>query len=178
MPQQELFFEREISSATQIKVLKTYDEQFAREAFNSMDDPALAILWLSLKVSDSYDTADIPDQGPESNDFLWEVLLDEAREDGHLRSFFIVTEVKGKSSRSLYVSPDWPDAETFAMELIQNRAIEAQNFECSSLTCGAVFSYRRLSCGHFATPRFCPDCGESLANGSADKSDRSSSSEV
>jgi hypothetical protein len=117
MPQQETFFEREISSAIQIKVLKTYDEQFAHEAFNSMDEPALAVLWLNLKVEDSYDTADISDQGPESNDFLWEVLLDEAREDGHLRSFFIVTEVKGKSSRSLYVSPDWPDAETFAMEL-------------------------------------------------------------
>jgi hypothetical protein len=81
MPQQETFFEREISSAIQIKVLKTYDEQFAHEAFNSMDEPALAVLWLNLKVEDSYDTADISDQGPESNDFLWEVLLDEAREE-------------------------------------------------------------------------------------------------
>jgi predicted RNA-binding Zn-ribbon protein involved in translation (DUF1610 family) len=132
-----------------------------------MDEPALAVLWLNLKVEDSYDTADISDQGPESNDFLWEVLLDEAREEGHLRSFFIVTEVKGKSSRNLYVSPGWPDAETFAMELIQDRAIEAQNFECSNINCGAAFSYRRSSCGHFALPRFCPDCGESLGSSSA-----------
>jgi hypothetical protein len=167
MPQQETFFDREISGATQIKILKTYDEQFAHEALNSMDEAALAGLWLSLKIEASDDTADIPDQSLESNEFLWEELLDQAREDGHLRSFFVVTEVKRKSTRSLYVSPDWPGAETFALKLIRDHAIEAQNFQCSDIECGAVFSYRRLSCGHFAPPRYCPDCGEPLGSSSA-----------
>lgn len=49
-------------------------------------------------------------------------------------------------------------------------AIPAQKFECPNLECGAVFSYRRISCGHFAPPRFCPDCGQPMSTGSVSRS--------
>lgn len=39
------------------------------------------------------------------------------------------------------------------------RAIEVGTFECPDIECGAVFSYRRVSCGHFVLPDFCPTCG-------------------
>jgi hypothetical protein len=51
-------------------------------------------------------------------DFLWEELLEAAREDGNLLSFFVVNEAKGNVSESIYVSPDWPSAEAFAKKRI------------------------------------------------------------
>jgi len=36
-------------------------------------------------------------------------------------------------------------------------------FECPDIECGAVFSYRRISCGRFVLPDFCPTCGGSMA---------------
>jgi predicted RNA-binding Zn-ribbon protein involved in translation (DUF1610 family) len=47
---------------------------------------------------------------------------------------------------------------------IEHSTIEALNFECPNIECGAVFSYRRVSCGHFAQPEFCPTCGEPMAD--------------
>jgi hypothetical protein len=49
---------------------------------------------------------------------LWEELLEAAREDGSLLSFFVVNEATGSRSESLYVSPDWPSAEAFARSRI------------------------------------------------------------
>jgi len=42
---------------------------------------------------------------------------------------------------------------------LRNTAIATERFECPDIECGAVFSYRRVSCGHFVPPNFCPMCG-------------------
>lgn len=42
---------------------------------------------------------------------------------------------------------------------IEREVIGAQYFECPDIECGAVFSYCRVSCGHFVQPEFCPTCG-------------------
>jgi predicted RNA-binding Zn-ribbon protein involved in translation (DUF1610 family) len=42
---------------------------------------------------------------------------------------------------------------------IERELIGAQHFECPDIECGAVFSYSRVSCGHFVQPEFCPTCG-------------------
>jgi len=116
MPQQELFFERRVGERT-IEVIKTYDRTFAREAFDMMEEAAQTQLWQSLDIEQTYDVTDIPTlSSPDRADFLWEELLDAAREDGSLLSFFVVAEV-GRTSKSLYVSPDWPSAEAFAKSL-------------------------------------------------------------
>jgi len=114
MPKQEVFFEQE-TGGRRIEVLKTYDSEYAREAFESMDEGAQALLWSSLKIDEAYDPVDAPPaQDPDSDEFLWEELLEAARENGNLLSFFVVSEAKGTSAQSLYVSPDWPSAEAFA----------------------------------------------------------------
>jgi len=102
-----------------VEVLKTYDRHYAREAFGNMDEAAQAYLWSSLGIDDAYDPAEVPPRhDPKGEDFLWEELLEAAREDGNLLSFFVVTEAKGSRSESLYVSPDCPSAEAFAKSRI------------------------------------------------------------
>jgi hypothetical protein len=61
---------------------------------------------MALKIHDLFDEEDIPDaQSPEYRDFLWETLSDEAREDGHTKSFFLVLkEITGQPAAVLYVS--------------------------------------------------------------------------
>jgi hypothetical protein len=114
VPQQETFFEQ-TTGDRRVEVLKTYDRQYAREAFGNMDEAAQTCLWSSLGINETYDAADVPSrEDPDSGDFLWEELLDAAREDGNLLSFFVVNEARGRVSESLYVSPDWPSAEAFA----------------------------------------------------------------
>lgn len=118
MPQQETFFEQKTGDR-RIEVLKTYDRSYAREAFGNMDQAAQTYLWTSLGIDDAYDSADIPPRHePDGEDFLWEELLEAAREDGNLLSFFVVNEAKGARTESLYVSPDWPSAEAFAKKRI------------------------------------------------------------
>jgi hypothetical protein len=115
MPQQELFFQSE-AAGRRVEVLKTYDQQFAREAFDSMDEVAEAFLWNSLKPEKIYDPAGLPTLNePEDREaFLWDELVDQGREDWKTFSFFIVNETTNGKSESLYVSPDWPSAEAFA----------------------------------------------------------------
>lgn len=118
MPQQEVFFEQQTGD-WRIEVLKTYDQQYAREAFGSMDEDAQTYLWNSLGIDKNYDPNDVPPRHqPDTGDFLWEELLEAAREDGNLLSFFVVNEAKGNISKSVYVSPDWPSAESFAKNRI------------------------------------------------------------
>jgi len=51
-------------------------------------------------------------------------------------------------------------ASSLAREPQQEYTSNAQGrFECPDIECGAVFSYRRVSCGHFVPPNFCPMCG-------------------
>jgi hypothetical protein len=114
MPKQEKFFEQKVGDR-RIVVLKTYDRSYAREAFSDMDESAQSYLWNSLGINEAYDATDVPSRhDPDGEDFLWEELLGAAREDGSLLSFFVVNEAEGSSTKSLYVSPDWPSAEAFA----------------------------------------------------------------
>ena len=118
MPKQETFFEQKAGDR-RVEVLKTYDRNYAREVFSKMDEAAQTYLWSSLGISETYDATDVPPrEDPGSEDFLWEELLEAAREDGNLLSFFVVNEAEGSSSKSLYVSPDWPSAEAFAKSRI------------------------------------------------------------
>jgi len=114
LPQQETYFEQ-TADDRRVVVLKTYDQNYAREAFGSMDAAAQAHLWSSLGVDENYEPTDIPTLGSlDSEDFLWEELLDAARESGSILSFFVVNENAGSNSQNLYVSPDWPSAEAYA----------------------------------------------------------------
>jgi hypothetical protein len=116
MPKQETFFEQQ-NDRIRIEVLKSYDQNYAREAFKSMGAEAQEHLWKALKPEETYDPAGLPsldDLEGEGEAFLWDELLETAREDGDLLSFFIVNQTKGGHTESLYVSPDWPSAEAFA----------------------------------------------------------------
>lgn len=120
MPKQEVFFEQ-IMQGKRVEVLKSYDQSYARDAFAKMDETSLRRLWLALEPEKIYDPADLPslnDVNGEGEAFLWDELLEQAREEDNLFSFFIVNEVTGDRTESLYVSPDWPSAEAFAKERI------------------------------------------------------------
>ena len=122
MPREELFFE-ERTGNRRVEVLKTYDRSYAREVFDQIDTEARKALAAALELEKNYEPADIPDpDGTEYDDFLWDELLEAAREDvrsdPNLYSFFVVSEAKAARSQDLYISPDWPSAEAFAKRLI------------------------------------------------------------
>jgi hypothetical protein len=121
MPKQETFFEQQVGDR-RIEVLKSYDQVYAREAFQNMDDQAQQQLWEALKPEEVYEPAGLPTPGEETEReaFLWDELLEQAREDGSLLSFFIVSETTGRRSENLFVSPDWPSAEAFAKNRLVN----------------------------------------------------------
>jgi hypothetical protein len=110
MPLQETYLEKTISQGRAL-VIKTW----AREAFENLNDGALEQVAATLHLGDLYEIEDIPSIGsPDYRDFLWETLSDEAREDGQIKSFFIVMrEISGRSPEPLYVSADWPSTEIF-----------------------------------------------------------------
>lgn len=118
MPRQEVFFEQKIGER-RIEVLKTYDQNCAREAFDNMDAAARAFLWKSLGIDEAYERADIPPiESEDGEDFLWDALLEDSREDGNLLSFFLVSEAKGTFSKNVFVSPDWLGAESYAQTFL------------------------------------------------------------
>jgi hypothetical protein len=117
MPLQEVFLERHIGT-DRILAIKTYDRHFATEAFCQMDDAAMSTLAESLNLEETYFEDDIPSiNTPEFPEFVWEALLEEAREDGSLLSFFVVYREAAGSRKNLIVTPDWPTAESFASRL-------------------------------------------------------------
>lgn len=121
MPSQELFFERNVGGR-RIEVVKTYDRSYAREVFASLDNEATKILADALKVTEKYDQGDIPDANSSDYEgFLWEELLEAAQEDvrldPNLYSFFVVSETRAGKAESLFISTDWPSAESFAKRL-------------------------------------------------------------
>jgi hypothetical protein len=117
MPQQEVFFAQKIGERS-VEVLRTYDAAFAREAFGNMDANARALLWKSLRIDD-HEQGDSPlIESGGGDDLLWDALLEDSREDGNLLSFFVVTEAKGKTQKSLYASSDRPSAKTYAQNLL------------------------------------------------------------
>jgi hypothetical protein len=92
MPPQDKFYEKR-SGDQRIEVLKTYDRTYAREAFGCMDETAQRFLWESLAIDEVYEASDIPGiEDPNRVDFLWEELLEAAREDGNRLSFLWSTK--------------------------------------------------------------------------------------
>jgi hypothetical protein len=59
MPKQETMFEHKTRDKS-IEVLKVYERDYVRQAFENMDEPAQKHLWSSLGVNESYDAADLP----------------------------------------------------------------------------------------------------------------------
>lgn len=117
MPRQETFLAVKDGDAT-IEVLKTYDEKFAREAFRNMDDDALARLAKSLNLESLFEPDGIPAPTDDNyEDFIWDVMADEAREDWKTFSYFVVTKSVGQKTEELFVSPDWPTAEAYVKGL-------------------------------------------------------------
>jgi hypothetical protein len=113
MPQQETFLTLKSRDET-VRVLKTYDESYAREAFRNMDDEALAYLAASLKPESLYEESDIPKPGDEGyEDFNWDVMVDDAREDWKTFSYFVVTNSNGRKTEELFVPGDWPTAKVY-----------------------------------------------------------------
>lgn len=113
MPRQEKLLTVKNGDET-VEVLKTYDETFAREAFRNMDDKALFHLAASLKPESIYEESGIPKSGDEDyEDFIWDVMVDDAREDWKTFSYFVVTRSKGRTTEAVFVSGDWPTAETY-----------------------------------------------------------------
>ena len=117
MPEQTTFFE-EIIGGTRVEVLKSYDEVFAREAFEQLHDDALAFLARSLSFLDSNDVNGPNPGDPDYSDLIWDELKDGAREDWNSFSYFIVAEESAGHTSSLFVSADWPTAEAFAKRRI------------------------------------------------------------
>jgi hypothetical protein len=122
MPRQEIFFEQR-SGDRRVEVVKTYDRSYAREVFSGIDAAAREALAAALELEKNYVPADIPDpDGSDYDEFLWDELLEAAREDvrndPNLYSFFVVSEAKLTKSQDLYISPDWPSAEAFAKNRI------------------------------------------------------------
>jgi len=113
MPRQETFLTVNSGEET-VEVLKTYDETYAREAFRNMDDAALAHLAASLKPESIYEESGIPKPGDVGyEDFIWDVMVDDAREDWKTFSYFVVTRSNGRKTEELFVSGDWPTAEAY-----------------------------------------------------------------
>lgn len=109
MPRQEVFLEQRTGNR-RVAVLKTYDRSYAREVFNGIDIEARRALAAALELEKNYEPADIPaPDGTEYDDFLWDELLEAAREDvrndPNLYSFFVVSEAKLAQSQDLYISP-------------------------------------------------------------------------
>ena len=121
MPKQELFFEQE-NEGRRVEVLKSYDQAYAREAFGNMNEDGQKRLWSLLKPEDIYEAEELPKLGDaegEAEAFLWDELVEQAREEGAMVSFFIVNETVNRRTSSLYVSPEWPSAEAFAKERLK-----------------------------------------------------------
>lgn len=113
MPSQETFLTLKSRDET-VEVLKTYDEVYARDVFRNMDDEALAHLAASLKLESLYEESGIPRPAEDGyEDFIWDVMVDNAREDGSTCSYFIVTKSNGRKTEELFVSEDWPTAEAY-----------------------------------------------------------------
>jgi hypothetical protein len=112
MPSQEIFLDQQIGER-RIQVVKTYDEQYAREAFATIDEAAQVHLWKALDIDSGYQPSDIPADEPGRADLLLEEMLRAGREDWNTFSYFVVTVTTAGVSQAVYVSPDWPSAEAY-----------------------------------------------------------------
>ena len=124
MPRQETFL-REAANGVEVEVLKTYDKSYAQEVFRGMSTEALEALAATLNLEGKYEVTDIP--APDATDyadFIWDDIcegaIEDVRQSPTLSSFFVVVETNAGKAEELYVSPDWPSAEVFARNLIED----------------------------------------------------------
>jgi hypothetical protein len=123
MPRQEIFLKESAGPVT-VEVVKTYDRDYAREAFDGMEQDAKEALAQALELVKKYEPEDIPNSNAmEYDDFLWEQLsedsLEDVREYPRRYSFFVVSVSENGKSQDRFVSPDWPTAEAFAKKQIK-----------------------------------------------------------
>jgi hypothetical protein len=117
MPRQETFLSIQNGDEL-LEVLKTYDESFAQEVFRNMDEDAMAQLAESLKFESLYEAEGIPKPHEDGyEEFVWDVMVEEAREEYNTFSYFVVTKTVGSKSDQLFVSPDWPTAEAYVRKV-------------------------------------------------------------
>jgi hypothetical protein len=124
MPRQEIFL-REAANGVEVEVLKTYDKSYAQEVFRGMSTEALEALAATLNLEGKYEVTDIP--APDATDyadFIWDEIcegaIEDVRQSPTLSSFFVVVETNAGKAEELYVSPDWPSAEVFARNRIED----------------------------------------------------------
>ena len=124
MPRQETFL-REAANGVEVEVLKTYDKSYAQEVFRGMSTEALEALAATLNLEGKYEVTDIP--APDATDyadFIWDEIcegaIEDVRQSPTLSSFFVVVETNADKAEELYVSPDWPSAEVFARNRIED----------------------------------------------------------
>lgn len=113
MPQQSIYLD-ERTESNRVQVVKVYDSVYARSCFDELDEPALAFLSASLRLADKYESVE------PATEVAWEDVEEDAREDGNILSFFVVTEKRNGDEKPVYVSPDWPSAESFAKSRLAN----------------------------------------------------------
>ena len=112
MPSQELYLEKK-AGLDVFQVLKTYDTAFAKEAFAAMDEGAIEHLSKSLSISEEYPAGEMPTSPDGLADLIWEEMYDSASEHGQTKSYFIVRRSSPSGDDFLYVSGDWPSAESY-----------------------------------------------------------------
>jgi len=124
MPRQETFL-REAANGVEVEVLKTYDKSYAQEVFRGMSTEALEALAATLNLEGKYEITDIP--APDATDyadFIWDEIcegaIEDVRQSPTLSSFFVVVETNAGKAEELYVTPDWPSAEVFARNRIED----------------------------------------------------------
>jgi hypothetical protein len=124
VPRQETFL-REAANGVEVEVLKTYDKSYAQEVFRGMSTEALEALAATLNLEGKYEDADIP--APDATDyadFIWDEIcegaIEDVRQSPTLSSFFVVVETNAGKAEELYVTPDWPSAEVFARNRIED----------------------------------------------------------
>ena len=118
MPKQETYLRKTVDGL-HVEVVKSYDVTFAREAFNMMNEQAMAFLSHSLVADGKVDLAEEPpadeDQLAEA---LWQGVEEGAREDWNKFSYFVVLT----GTAPVYISSDWPSAEAYANRLTESTA--------------------------------------------------------
>ena len=78
----------------------------------------VTFLGKSLSIDEEYEADEIPSEESALAEFLWEEMVDSAREDGQVRSFFVVRRTSPSNASLLYVSGDWPSAESYTQQLL------------------------------------------------------------
>ena len=107
MSAQEVFF-AEKAGGREIVVIKTYDSNLAREAFDQMSEDAKAVLAQTLSEEGATLEAGSGDED------LWQAIEEGAREDWNSFSYFVVQEKENDSPQYVFVSSGWPSAELYA----------------------------------------------------------------